>query len=164
MMSGLVPFLLCPLLQGPCVRPLRPEANFLRQTPSTQMYIIDIAVFWLVVAPISQVEDCVVFVCVFTMYTNSLHASKSLKYIPQVPVRHRFENCAMCQFLAFFRLFLRVHKYIVLHRITQPPVLVHPISNMVSRCYLCMSFVCNIRYVLTMSAISLICTPESRLL
>ena len=35
MMSGLVPFLLCPLLQGPCVGPLRPEAIFLRQTPST---------------------------------------------------------------------------------------------------------------------------------
>ena len=35
MMSGLVPFLLCPLLQGPCVGPLRPEANFLRRTPST---------------------------------------------------------------------------------------------------------------------------------
>ena len=35
MMSGLVPFLLCPLLQGPCVGPSRPEANFLRRTPST---------------------------------------------------------------------------------------------------------------------------------
>ena len=35
MMSGLVPFLLCPLLQGPCVGPLRPEAKFLRRTPST---------------------------------------------------------------------------------------------------------------------------------
>ena len=34
MMSGLVPFLLCPLLQGPWVGPLRPEVNFLRQTPS----------------------------------------------------------------------------------------------------------------------------------
>merc|ERR1711966_21188 len=35
MMSGLVPFLLCPLLQGPCVGPLSPEANFLRRTSST---------------------------------------------------------------------------------------------------------------------------------
>ena len=35
MMSGLVPFLLCPLLQGPCVGPLRSETNFLRRTPST---------------------------------------------------------------------------------------------------------------------------------
>ena len=35
MMSGLVPFLLCPLLQGPCVEPLRSETNFLRWTPST---------------------------------------------------------------------------------------------------------------------------------
>ena len=35
MMSGLAPFLLCPLLQGPCVGPLRSETNFLRQTPST---------------------------------------------------------------------------------------------------------------------------------
>ena len=35
MMSGLVPFSLCPFLQGPCVGPLRPEANFLRRTSST---------------------------------------------------------------------------------------------------------------------------------
>ena len=28
-------FLLCPLLQGPCVGPLRSETNFLRRTPST---------------------------------------------------------------------------------------------------------------------------------
>ena len=35
MMSGLVPLLLCPLLQGPCVGPLRSETNFLRRTPST---------------------------------------------------------------------------------------------------------------------------------
>ena len=34
-MSGLVPFLLCSLLQGPCVGRLRPEASFLRRTPST---------------------------------------------------------------------------------------------------------------------------------
>ena len=34
-MSGLVPFLLCPLLQGPCRGALRPEANFVRWTHST---------------------------------------------------------------------------------------------------------------------------------
>ena len=36
MMSGLVPFFAIPPLQGPCVGPLRPEANFLRRTPSVQ--------------------------------------------------------------------------------------------------------------------------------
>ena len=41
MMSGLVPFLLCPLLQGPCVGPLRPEANFLRRTPSTWRIVLE---------------------------------------------------------------------------------------------------------------------------
>ena len=35
MMSGLVPFLLCPFLQGPYVGALRSEANFLRWMPST---------------------------------------------------------------------------------------------------------------------------------
>ena len=34
MMSGLVPFLLCPLLQGPYGESLRPEANFVCRTPS----------------------------------------------------------------------------------------------------------------------------------